>query len=34
MESYFLGGRGRGEQKDVTLLLRFFVLVNIEISYM
>ena len=34
MESYFLGGRGRGKQKDVTLLLSFVVVVNIEISYM
>ena len=30
----FFRGRGRGELKDVTLLLRFFVLMNIEISYM
>ena len=34
MESYFLGV-GEGEsKKDVTLLLSFFVVVNIEISYM
>ena len=30
MESCFLGGRGRGN----TLLLSFFVVANIEISYM